>query len=102
RLADRALMPSLIAVLAVLAAIMALFALTMHWAPAAVVTIFAWGVASFATVPGLQTRVVAKAQHAPNLAASLNIGAFNLGNALGAALGGGLIGAGLGYPAVAV
>lgn len=32
----------------------------------------------------------------------MNIGAFNLGNAIGAALGGGVIGAGLGLPAVAV
>ena len=32
----------------------------------------------------------------------MNIGAFNLGNAIGAALGGGVIAAGLGYPAVAV
>jgi len=32
----------------------------------------------------------------------MNIGAFNLGNAIGAALGGGVIAAGLGYPAVAL
>jgi DHA1 family inner membrane transport protein len=30
----------------------------------------------------------------------MNIGAFNLGNAIGAAVGGGVIDAGLGYPAV--
>ena len=42
----------------------------------------------FATVPPLQTRVVEKAKHAPNLASTLNIGAFNLGNAGGAWLGG--------------
>jgi DHA1 family inner membrane transport protein len=41
------------------------------------------------------------AADAPNLASAVNIGAFNLGNALGAALGGGVIAAGLGYPAVA-
>ncbi len=39
---------------------------------------------------------------APNLASAMNIGAFNLGNAIGAALGGGVIGAGLGLPAVAI
>ncbi|MBZ0229980.1 MAG: MFS transporter, partial [Bauldia sp.] len=88
-LADKALMPSLIGILAVLAAVRAVFAVTMHFPIAAIATIFVWGVASFATVPALQTRVVEKARHAPNLAASLNIGAFNLGNALGAALGGG-------------
>ena len=55
---------------------------------AAVVTIFVWGIAAFATVPPLQTRVVEKAKHAPNLASTLNIGAFNVGNAGGAWLGG--------------
>ena len=102
RLADKALMPSLIGILAVLAAVMAVFAVTMHFPIAAIATIFVWGVASFATVPALQTRVVEKARHAPNLAASLNIGAFNLGNALGAALGGGLIDLGFDYPAIAI
>ena len=102
RLADKALMPSLIGILAVLAAVMAVFAVTMHFPIAAIATIFVWGVASFATVPALQTRVVEKARHAPNLAASLNIGAFNLGNALGAALGGGLIDLGFDYPVIAI
>ncbi len=37
-----------------------------------------------------------------NLASSINIGAFNLGNAIGAALGGAVIGAGLGYGWVSV
>ena len=101
-LADKALMPSLIGILAVLAAVMAVFAVTMHFPIAAIATIFVWGVASFATVPALQTRVVEKARHAPNLAASLNIGAFNLGNALGAALGGGLIDLGVDYPVIAI
>ena len=102
RLADKALMPSLITVLAILAAIMVVFAATMHSPVAAIITVFVWGVAGFATIAGLQTRVVEKARHAPNLAASLNIGAFNLGNALGAALGGGLISLGLSFPVIAV
>ena len=45
-------------------------------------------------------RVMEAAADAPNLASAMNIGAFNLGNAIGAALGGGVIDAGLGYPAV--
>jgi DHA1 family inner membrane transport protein len=102
RLADKALMPSLIASLAVLAAIMVLFSVTMDFPVAAIITVFFWGIAGFAIVPALQTRVVEKAHHAPNLAASLNIGAFNLGNALGAALGGGVIDVGLSYPVVAI
>ena len=96
KLADRALMPSLMATLAVLAVIMAVFATTSHHQVAAVVTIFVWGVAAFATVPALQSRVVEKASHAPNLASTLNIGAFNLGNAGGAWLGGWTLERGLG------
>ncbi|MCW5687971.1 MAG: MFS transporter, partial [Pseudolabrys sp.] len=42
------------------------------------------------------------AHDAPNLASAMNIGAFNLGNAIGAALGGAVIDAGLGYPAVSI
>ena len=42
------------------------------------------------------------ASDAPNLASSVNIGAFNLGNALGAALGGGVIAAGFGYEWVSI
>ncbi|AOJ81892.1 arabinose transporter permease [Burkholderia sp. MSMB617WGS] len=88
RLADRALMPSLIAILVALVAVMAVFAKTSHLPVAAAVTVFVWGVAAFATVPPLQSRVVEKAAHAPNLASTLNIGAFNVGNAGGAWLGG--------------
>lgn len=58
--------------------------------------------ASFALVPPLQVRVMAAASDAPNLASSVNIGAFNLGNAVGAAVGGAVIAGGLGYPAVAL
>ena len=42
------------------------------------------------------------ASDAPSLASSINIGAFNLGNAIGAALGGGVISAGLGYAWVSI
>jgi MFS transporter, DHA1 family, inner membrane transport protein len=61
--------------------------------------IFLWGIASFALVPPLQSLVVQEAKEAPNLAAAMNIGAFNLGNALGAVLGAAIIktGFGLGY-----
>ncbi|KVE37487.1 MFS transporter [Burkholderia sp. TSV86] len=90
KLADRALMRSLIAILAVLAAVMAVFARTSHLPAAAAVTVFVWGIAAFATVPPLQMRVVEKAAHAPNLASTLNIGAFNAGNAGGVALTHGL------------
>jgi MFS transporter, DHA1 family, inner membrane transport protein len=88
KLADRALMPSLMGMLVALAAVMGVFAKTSHLPVPAAVTVFVWGIAAFATVPALQMRVVEKARHAPNLASTLNIGAFNVGNAGGAWLGG--------------
>jgi len=102
RFADRALDATLIVVLAAIAGLLLVFAVTMHWAVPAAVTIFLWGVATFAMVPPLQTRVMQAAAGAPNLASSVNIGAFNLGNALGAMLGGAVIGLGLSYEWIAV
>ena len=102
KFADRSVDLTLAVTLASLSAILVAFAVLMpHVAPTAIL-IFLWGVASFALVPPLQVRVMAAAAAAPNLASSVNIGAFNLGNAFGAALGGGVIATGLGYPAVAL
>lgn len=102
RLADRSVDGTLLAVLAVLCLLLLAFAVVMRWPVPAALCIFAWGVATFAIVPALQIRVMQAASEAPNLASSLNIGAFNLGNALGAALGGGVLSLGGGYPMVAV
>jgi len=61
----------------------------LHSPVATVLFVGLLGVASFATVAPLQMRVLQQAHGAgQNLAASLNIGAFNVGNALGAWLGG--------------
>lgn len=57
------------------------------------------GALGFATVPPLQKRVLDQAAGAPTLASAINIGAFNLGNALAAWLGSLVISAGLGYTA---
>ena len=61
-----------------------------------------WGIATFGVVPPLQMRVMRVASEAPGLSSSVNIGAFNLGNALGAAAGGAVVSAGLGYALVPV
>lgn len=102
RFADRALRPTLIVVLALLVAFLMIFSWTMAWPLPAIATIFAWGISTFALVPSLQSWLMQVAAGAPNLAASVNIGAFNLGNALGALLGGAVIGADFGYRWVAV
>jgi DHA1 family inner membrane transport protein len=99
RFADRALMPMLYVSLGALALVLALFTVTAHNKVAAAVTITLIGALGFATVPPLQKRVLDQAHGAPTLASAVNIGAFNLGNALSAWLGGLVIAAGLGYTA---
>jgi DHA1 family inner membrane transport protein len=102
RFADRSVDGTLIASLLGLVVLLIAFAVGMRWEPSAAVLIFLWGIASFAVVPPLQMRVMQEAHEAPNLASAMNIGAFNLGNAVGAALGGAVIDAGLGLPAVSI
>ncbi|MEU8544059.1 MFS transporter [Streptomyces sp. NPDC048717] len=99
RYADRALMPMLYVTLGGLATVLALFTLTAHHQVLAAITIFLVGALGFATVPPLQKRVLDQAHGAPTLASAVNIGAFNLGNALAAWLGGLVIAAGFGYTA---
>jgi DHA1 family inner membrane transport protein len=63
----------------------------------AIAMILVWGAIQFGAGAPLQSRIVEHASEAPNLASTLNQGAFNLGNAVGASLGGLLITAGLSY-----
>ncbi|MBB4616069.1 MFS transporter [Sphingomonas abaci] len=102
RLADRSVDRALMTMLAIMALTLLAFAVLMQWPATAAIAILIWGIASFAIVPPLQMRVMDAASDAPNLASAMNIGAFNLGNAIGAALGGGVIGAGLGLPTVSL
>ncbi|WP_030244853.1 MFS transporter [Streptomyces sp. NRRL S-350] len=99
RFADRKLMPLLYTTLGGLAVVLALFTLTAHDKVLAAATILLVGALGFATVPPLQKRVLDQAHGAPTLASAVNIGAFNLGNALAAWLGGIVIAGGLGYTA---
>jgi DHA1 family inner membrane transport protein len=99
RLADRRLMATLLGSLGLLAVVLAAMTLGIHNEVAAVAFVGVLGAAAFATVPPLQMWVLEKADGAgQSLASSLNIAAFNLGNALGAWLGGFVIdhGPGLG------
>lgn len=81
------------------AVMLALFTLTAHNKIAAAVTVALIGALGFATVSPVQKRVLDHAHGAPTLASAVNIGAFNLGNALSAWLGGLVIAAGLGWTA---
>lgn len=100
--ADRSVDCTLIVSLSVLILVLLACTLLMRWPIPAAVSILVWGVASFALVPPLQMRVMEAAKDAPNLASAVNIGAFNFGNAIGAAVGGAVISAGYGYPAISL
>lgn len=100
RLADWSLDGATKLILASLAVIMVLLPLLMKTHVGAAIGLLVWGAAAFGIVPPVQMRVMQAAAQAPGLASSVNVGAFNLGNALGAALGGVVIGQGLGYAAV--
>ncbi|MFE7035087.1 MFS transporter, partial [Streptomyces sp. NPDC057621] len=91
---DRTLVLALLGLAVTLAA----FGLLAHSAVASVVLVFLMGAFGFAGVPGMITRVTDHA-HGAALAASANVSASNIGNALGAWLGGLALTAGLGYTA---
>lgn len=66
--------------------------LLLHWGFAqlawALPILVLWAISTFMLVPALQMNVVNRGHCAPSLISTLNIGAFNVGNALGAWLGG--------------
>jgi DHA1 family inner membrane transport protein len=99
KLADRGAMRAVLGTLGVLAIVLGAMQLAIATPSAAIAFFGLLGVVSFATVAPLQLRVLEKASGAgQNLASSLNIAAFNLGNAIGAWVGGATIerGPGLG------
>ncbi|MFH6781059.1 MULTISPECIES: MFS transporter [Methylobacterium] len=97
RLGDWRLMPSVIGLgLALAAVLLALVPASAALMPATAL-IGLWGILAFALVAPLQMRVLTAADGARNLASTVNQGAFNLGNALGAWLGGVAITAGVSY-----
>lgn len=100
RLADRNLRLSLIVSFSLLTLFSLLFRWTSLTVSLAEITLFLWAMAAFSLVPALQINVVRYGQDAPHLVSTLNISAFNLGNALGAWLGGVVIASGSGLTTV--
>jgi DHA1 family inner membrane transport protein len=101
RLADRGLNSALVGTLAALAIVLVALAAALPLMAPAVLFVGLLGAAAFATVAPLQMRVLEKAgESGRNLASSLNIAAFNLGNALGAWAGGVTIDHGAGLAAL--
>lgn len=73
------------------------FALFAHTTPGLFISVLFVGVFAGACSPAIQTRLMDVAHNAQSIAAALNHSALNLGNSLGALLGGLAITAGLGY-----
>ena len=97
RLSDWRQMTTVVGGYILVTLILLLMPLTMPHAIAMGTCVLIWGVFHFGASAPLQARIVEKARRAPNLASTLNQGAFNLGNALGASLGGVVLAAGYSY-----
>ncbi|WP_151801879.1 MFS transporter [Acinetobacter guillouiae] len=102
KFADLSLTKTLTSFLLLLMVSMLLFPILAQTQIGAALALVVWGAAAFAVVPPLQMRVMSVAHEAPGLASSVNIGAFNLGNALGATAGGAVLSMGMSYAAVSI
>lgn len=102
RAADRSTAGTLLVFFPILGLLMLLFPFAATTPAGALAGVLLWGIASFSIMPALQMRTMQAAHDAPGLASSVNIGAFNLGNALGAALGGAVLSFGYGYSMVSI
>ena len=102
KFADLSMDKTLIGFLGLLIGLMVIFPILAQTQLGAAIGLVLWGTAAFAIVPPLQMRVMSVAREASGLASSVNIGAFNLGNAIGAAAGGAVLSLGLNYAAVSM
>lgn len=95
--ADKSLNKSLGLILIVLAAVLTVFAMNAQNQVLTIICLLLMGTVGLATAPGLQLRIMKYAGDAPTVASGANIAAFNIGNAVGALLGGVALSQGLGY-----
>ena len=95
--ADKSLYGTLLALFILLAASMAIFPFIAVNAVGAGIGLAFWSIFSFGLVPPIQILVMNAAPGAQALASSVNIGAFNLGNAIGAAIGAAVLSFGSSY-----
>ncbi|WP_176084798.1 MFS transporter [Martelella sp. HB161492] len=102
RAADRSLQWTLVGTLiGLIVVLIALVFVVDQYIPT-LLLLFVWGGLCFALVPTMQMRVMSAAEGMSSLASSVNIGAFNLGNGLGAVVGAVVLKGGLSYPDIAL
>jgi DHA1 family inner membrane transport protein len=97
RMADRGAMKAVFQLFGVFAAALVALGLLAHTLPGMLVGVLLVGTAAAAISPAIQTRLMDVAGDAQTMAAAVNHSALNLGNSLGAFLGGAAIAAGWGY-----
>ena len=97
RLAEIAPVRTIAAGLGSAAVSMTVFAATASLAVMALVALFTLAFTTTATTPALATRLMDAGREGPTLGAALHHAAFNVANALGAALGGLVLAAGWGW-----
>ncbi|WP_022927047.1 MFS transporter [Patulibacter americanus] len=86
--------------LTLMVGVLLLFVVGSSSAPVAILLVFLLGAVAFAGATPMQAMAMDVAREAPTLTSAAAQGAFNLGNALGPALGGLAINAGFGYAAL--
>ncbi len=96
RFADRNVRASIVGVFGANALIYLALPYAMGDPASALAAMFLWGLVFYAIAAPIQVRVVTVAYEAPSLASTLVQSGFNLGNAVGPALGGAALSAGLG------
>jgi DHA1 family inner membrane transport protein len=97
RAADHHIMATLFVCFGLFALALLGLALTAQWPVGLFVFVFLVAGAASALAPAIQTRLMDVAGDSQTLAAAINHSALNIGNSLGAYLGGVTIAAGLGY-----
>lgn len=100
KLADRALMPSLVGLLAALTVgLLAMWAVGESMIGSAIM-VFVLGALGFSIVPGTQARVLGTASSAPTLALAVNASAYQLAAAFASWIGGRIIDSDMGLRAI--
>jgi len=99
RMSDGGAMRAVFRLFGALAAALVVLALFSTTVPGMLVGLFLVGAAAAAVSPAIQTRLMDVAGDAQTMAAAVNHSALNIGNSLGAFLGGAVIAAGWGYVA---
>ncbi|SEI83870.1 MFS transporter [Demequina mangrovi] len=97
RMADAGAMPAVFRLFGAFAGALLLLALTASTVPGLLAGLFLVGATAAAISPAIQTRLMDVAGDSQTIAAAVNHSALNLGNSLGAFLGGAVIAAGWGY-----